>query len=394
MKINDYKRGLTSEEYAKVLNDCIGKVEGLNDLDWDEIVTKYNLGIHRDVLRKAFQSPMGGYSVYKYFQEEKINNSELEELEAKRKEIEKMKIQYQDQKREYRSYLRMDARWQHMIDEMTKEIKKLNNYKPIVSNVCINKGNREAVLILSDFHIGMINDTSHNVYDLEVAKYRLEKLYNNVVEKCKLHNVNKLNIELAGDFVHGVIHLTTRVNAEEDVISQTMLVSEMLSDFVGKLSNEINSIVVHGTLGNHSRVSANIKDSISVENFERLITWYMKPRLINCKNVTIIDNYEEDIILYKVFDTVIACVHGHKEKYKTAVSDMSKFLHIFISELHLGHFHQHNVSIDNDMQTIVNGAFCGADEYAQDIRKSCTPSQTLIIYNKEGQECIYNIKLR
>ena len=87
-------------------------------------------------------------------------------------------------------------------------------------------------------------------------------------------------------------------------------------------------------------------------------------------------------------------MHGHKEKYKTAVSDMSKFLHIFISELHLGHFHQHNVSIDNDMQTIVNGAFCRADEYAQDIRKSCTPSQTLIIYNKEGQECIYNIKLR
>ena len=76
MKINDYKRGLTSEEYAKVLNDCIGKVEGSNDLDWDEIVTKYNLGIHRDVLRKAFQSPMGGYSVYKYLQEEQINNVE------------------------------------------------------------------------------------------------------------------------------------------------------------------------------------------------------------------------------------------------------------------------------------------------------------------------------
>ena len=76
MKINDYKRGLTTDEYAKVLNDCIDKVEGLNDLDWDEIVTKHNLGIHRDVLRKAFQSPMGGYSVYKYLQEEQINNVE------------------------------------------------------------------------------------------------------------------------------------------------------------------------------------------------------------------------------------------------------------------------------------------------------------------------------
>ena len=87
MKINDYKRGLTSEEYAKVLNDCIGKVEGLNDLDWDEIVTKYNLGIHRDVLRKAFQSPMGGYSVYKY---SRLRDKSYSQFQIK-KGIEKIK---------------------------------------------------------------------------------------------------------------------------------------------------------------------------------------------------------------------------------------------------------------------------------------------------------------
>ena len=93
MKISDYKRGLTTDEYAKVLNDCIGKVEGLNDLDWDEIVTKYNLGIHRDVLRKAFQSPMGGYSVYKYLQEEQINNKKddikdkIDELKYEQRKI-------------------------------------------------------------------------------------------------------------------------------------------------------------------------------------------------------------------------------------------------------------------------------------------------------------------
>ena len=116
MKINDYKRGLTTDEYAKVLNDCIGKVEGLNDLDWDEIVTKYNLGIHRDVLRKAFQSPMGGYSVYKYLQEEQINNVEDDEtiklINDKIEELKKERYKLQATKIEYNRNIRKDSRFE------------------------------------------------------------------------------------------------------------------------------------------------------------------------------------------------------------------------------------------------------------------------------------------
>ena len=192
---------------------------------------------------------------------------------------------------------------------------------------------------------------------------------------------------------NGLIHLSTRVNNEEDVISQTMLVAEMLSNFVSRLADIIKSVKVHGTTGNHGRCSANIKENIEVENFERLITWYMRSRLSAFKNIEIFDDYEEDIILYKVFDTTICSVHGHKEKYTEAVKNMSAFLHIWIDELHLGHFHSHNVKIDNDMTTIVNGSFAGTDNYAEGLRKSNRPSQTLLIYNKEGQECSYNIKL-
>ena len=332
-----------------------------------------------------------------YMTEKLLNEKDdkaLKELEDKRKEIEILKVQFQDQKREYRNYLRIDARWKHIIDEMKIEINKLNTYRPIEYKVNKYKSKNIATLMLGDWHIGMQNDTSHNVYNLDIAKYRLEKLYSKVIQLIDLHNIDKLNIELQGDFVHGIIHLTTRINAEEDVISQTILVSEMLSDFVGKLANNVNNIDIHGTTGNHSRVSANIKENIDVENFERLITWYMKTRLVNCKNVNIYDDYEEDIILYKAFNMNIACVHGHKEKYKTAISDLSRFLRIPIDELHLGHFHSHNVTIDNDMETIVNGCLCGADEYAQNIRKSNCPSQTMVIYTEEGQECVYNIKLR
>ena len=334
-----------------------------------------------------------------YFKEKELlrngNEKEIEKLNNKIQELEKIKIQVQDQKREYRNYLRRDSRWEHITSEMVKAINNLDyEYEPIkYNNVKIN-GNRKASLMLSDWHIGMKNDTSHNVYNLKVAKYRLEKLYNKVVTICERHGVNELNIELLGDLVNGLIHLSTRVNNEEDVISQTMLVAEMLSDFVSKLANKIKVVNVHSTTGNHGRCSANKNDNIEIENFERLITWYMESRLIKFTNVNIFDNYEEDIILYKVFDLTIASVHGEKDGYKEAIKNLSCFLHIFVDELHLGHYHSHNVKTENEMETIVNGTFAGTDEYAEGLRKSSKPSQTLIIYNKDGQECLYNISLR
>ena len=141
MKINDYKRGLTTDEYAKVLNDCIGKVEGLNDLDWDEIVTKYNLGIHRDVLRKAFQSPMGGYSVYKYLQEEKINNNKsnsmldevreaIGELEIKKQEVKNKTNQLNKIKRNFIKSIEIANDIKECLIENT-EIPKLNYRKDL-----------------------------------------------------------------------------------------------------------------------------------------------------------------------------------------------------------------------------------------------------------------------
>ena len=373
MYSNKIQNNLTNNEVRDIVNEVLG-------VSWQE---SYMRGIFKN------------YGVgYNECLEDSSLNDELKELEEKKLEIEKLKIQYQDQKREYRNYLRMDARWQHIINEMNNNILKLNEYRPInpVDDIKI-QGDREAVLILSDWHIGMVNNTRHNVYDIEIAKERMENLYKKVLQYCTLHGVVKLNIEIAGDMIHGLIHLTTRVYSEEDSISQTMIVSEMLCDFISKLSYKIKTIDVHGCLGNHSRVSANIKDSINVENFERLITWYMRPRLVKQTNVTIFDDYEEDIILYKVFDLNIGCVHGHKEKVNDAVGNMSKFLKIFIDELHLGHWHSHNIKNDNDMVTIINGSFGGADEYSQDIRKSNKPSQTLMIYNEEGRECTYDIKL-
>jgi predicted phosphodiesterase len=136
-----------------------------------------------------------------------------------------------------------------------------------------------------------------------------------------------------------------------------------------------------------------MKESIDVENFERLVPWGMKMRL-ECENIEFVENKEDDeIIVYQVMNETIFACHGHKEKMGSVISDLVKLLKIFPNEVHLGHFHRHSTLEDNDMELIINGSFSGTDEYAKSIRKSNKPSQTLIIYNEKGQECLYKITL-
>ena len=381
------------------------KNERPEDLEWSDIKEYVGFEGNKDSLRKANDSEFGGYKVAKHYQKKienmLINNSNenldtiLNELEAKRLEMEKLKIQYQDQKREYKSYLRADARFEHLQQEMIYEIKKLNEYRPLY-NTYINTyvgGDNEASLILSDLHLGMEINDRFNKYNKQIAKERLDDLKNKVITYCKRHNIKILHIELLGDLVNGYLHVGNRVNNEEDVISQTMLCSEMLSNFINIIAEEIPYIRIYSTVGNHGRCSANIKDSLSVENFERLVPWYMKSR-IECTNVEFVDNKEDDeIIVYKAMNEVIFACHGHKDRVGSVVNDLTKMLKIFPSEVHMGHWHRHSTIEDNDIELIINGSFAGTDDYAESIRKSNKPSQTLIIYNIEGQECIYKIKL-
>lgn len=324
------------------------------------------------------------------------NGSEaLQELEDKRMELEKEKVRLQDQKREYKALLRTDARFEHLVNEMKKSIMELNKDIPL-SNSYVGERraeNSHAVLILSDWHFGIEDKNYWNEINIEIAIKRINKLKTKVIEHCKLHNVETLHIELLGDMINGFLHLGTRVSNEEDVIKQTMHCAEVLCRVINELSLEIPNIKVYSADGNHGRCSANKKESISTENFEKLIPWYMEGRLNN--NVEIIDNeYEHDIIIYKFLNETIFAVHGHNDSIKSAISDLTDMFKIFPTELHMGHYHAYQEFDKHSTTTTVNGTLSGVDMYAKDIRKTSEPIQTLAIYNEDGRVCTYKIKVK
>ena len=330
------------------------------------------------------------------------SKEELERLIKANKEAllenEKMKIQYQDQRREYRKYVRESGRFDHLVSELTKSVKVLNKEKPLFNThkqkIRILENN-EAVLMTSDWHIGANFKNYFAEYSIDIAKKRIKELTEKTVEYCLANNVSTLHVELLGDSLDGSIHTSARIESEEDVISELMIYCEVLSEMINELSIFIPYIKVHSVIGNHTRITPNKKESITKENFERLVPFYLKARLTAIDNIEITNSSIDDTIdVYEVKGQTIFCVHGDLDSPQNAVSKLSAMLKVFPDEVHMGHYHKH-FEIDNyDMETVVNGSLKGTDNYAKEKRLSGSPMQKLMIYNEEGKLCTYKIKLK
>lgn len=361
----------------------------------------------KDIINKelgtdyAESSLRGIYKVYSEVYDEILetvkNTDELEELEIKRREFEKEKIRFQDQKREYKNLLRPEARFERILEVLEKEIKSLNETKPFITHKDIYSdiSKREAVLVASDWHIGSSFDNYFGKYNLEIAKQRLNKLLNKTIEYCEMNKINTLHLELLGDNISGGIHWSSKVESEEDCVTQSMTLCEILEEFIGRLADKIPYVKVYSVVGNHSRVNMNKKDNQKGENFERLVPWYLKKRLSNVDNVEIMDkcNIDDGIISFRVINTNIMGVHGDLDKPNQIINDMIKMFKFVAEEYHMGHLHHHYEKEEHDIEILINGSLQGTDNYAKDIRKTGRPMQKLMIYDEDGKLCTYKIKL-
>ena len=73
------KYGLTTETYEQILQECSNKVQKISEVDWVDIVEKYNLNIHYDSLRKSQQlAPFGGAFVSEYYKWKMSQNKNVD----------------------------------------------------------------------------------------------------------------------------------------------------------------------------------------------------------------------------------------------------------------------------------------------------------------------------
>lgn len=350
--------------------------------EWGDCVLGVENVYSSDNLRKAF------YCVSKMLnkiEDDSIDDDDiLEEIEARRDEAFKERCKLQDANREKRKYLREEARFENLLEVVKDSFIEIdvNEYKPIDDKV----ERKYAIAQWSDWHCGALIDNPFNFYNIDVMVERAEKIRDKVIKYCELHEVTDLVVEINGDMVDGLIHVSSRVEQEEGVIEQIATVTDVLAKLINSMKPYFNSIKVVTTLGNHGRLTPNKSDSSTKENFEMLIPLWLRDKL---DGVTIIDSKGLDFVQYKVDGKVIVVAHGQNDKLVKAIDDFTKMYKVIPSEVHLGHTHSYKDINDCDILTTVNGCLDGADDYALSIRKVTTPSQNLIIY--DGDRCIYSL---
>ena len=366
--------GLTFQECGDLLNEVSG--EDFSEAKWRRPVQHY-------------------LEIQEYLEQENptgVSSDVLEEIELEKIELQKQQIRMRDQKRELNAIIRRQARLENLEDyfkEVTENFEGVSLPKT-KSNVDDKK---EAAIVISDWHIGMKFDGRFNTFNHEVAEQRIAKVKDKTLDTVRKENIDTLHIANLGDMISGGIHVSTRVQAEEDVIQQVIRASEYLKQFVKTFLDEGIQVKYYNIIGNHGRYQSNKSEVAGIEeNFEKLILTILDTAFSNY------DNYNstgcrDGIIETEISGQKIILAHGDYDKSTNAALRLPQLFSYVPNYIISGHIH-HSTSKDFGVtEHIVNPSLIGADDYATGGRFGGKPGQKLILFNETDIESITTIKL-
>lgn len=313
-----------------------------------------------------------------------IDQLEFVDFEQKTQELKenlyKQQVKTRDTLNAYTKKIRDVARvesFRELMEECANKSEpiKLQKYRGDSSS------DNEAVLLLSDLHIGLQVDKFCNKYNLDIAKERVAKLVHYTIKYCKEHKVKRLNVLLLGDLCSGIIHVNARLEQELNIVQQIISASEIVSQALGELQEAAPEVFVRSCTDNHSRAVANLAEHIESENYGKLIDFYLEEKLKNTKIQFMHDNLDQEIGAFELLNgETMVFTHGHHDNYNQVFQVYSGLLKKYVKYICLGHFHSKKEKSFMGAKVIVNGSICGVDQYAFSKRLMDDPEQALLIF--------------
>lgn len=391
------------EHHIRIIEGKLGD-KTLSDYDYSEL-SKYAYGkeYSTDCARRMFY---GSKRTLDYLNDSRVSaisdHNLLSELDSKMVELRKERQKFYDQRREYNSLIRQESREEYLYHSLGEAANRLDetvgclfheDEQPIEQ---INN-RAEAILVLCDWHYGMVTDNIFNTYNTEICKERVKNTIAFTIEKLHLHQCNKLHVVVLGDLFHGAIHTSARVASEELVCDQLMQVSEILAQSICELSRHVPEIMVHTTYGNHGRTVQNKNDNIHRDNMERIIPWWLKQRLKMCSGINFTDDTGNEFIYINALGHGIIASHGDLDSLKSSPKILStlfqKKYNTDIEFIILADKHHRESFEELGITSEICGSLCGTDDYANGKRLYSTPSQLMLVISPEyGVEAEYRIK--
>lgn len=403
----DYKStlaeyGLTEEQYEDCIKDIQDKVNGLSDMDWQDIVNRYNLPMTNDTLRKACSSmPFGSKFVLDYFSTKNVEKTDdFDEKIAVLKE-ERYKIQALNLEKSRLD--RENSRHTLFFEYVRDVIKQIEppTFAPIITE--LDKENKEYVLCLADIHYGAAFKTINNEYSPEIAYKRFEKLLSEVESFIREHSIKCLKVISLGDDVQGLLRMTDIRLNDSSVVKAVVEVSHLIAEFLNSLSRYVNIEYYHVPTSNHSQ-NRNLGTKASElpwEDMEYIIGHYIKDLLVQNNRIKInLANDNEEIIKVPIFNLNIVAMHGHQFRdASAAIKQMSLLRREFIDTLIIGHQHSSKELVgyetaNSDAEVLVCPSFIGSDPYADKLMVGAKPAVKIFGFDeKYGHTETYKIIL-
>ena len=330
----------------------------------------------------------------------------INELDAKIDEFKREKQKFFDQRREYNKIQAEAGRREHLYERLGQAADELSETVGDVfaGQTALDVCDNEAVLVFSDWHYGMVTHNTFNTYNTDICKERVQEVVTKASSRIAQNKCSKLHVVVLGDIFHGAIHASARVASEELTADQLMQASEILAQAIIFLSQYVEETHIYITYGNHARTVQSKQDSIHRDNMERLIPWWLKTRILaeervsgESLNINIAPESDTEFLLLNVCGHDICAAHGDLDSVKASPRMLSTLFHKKygkdIEYILLGDKHHREDFEELGVTSMLCGALCGSDDYANDKRLFSTPSQMLLIFNPEdGLDAEYRIK--
>ena len=396
--IEDIKKvGLDPDLYEECMRDIQDKVDGVIDLDWEEIKEKYHLTVTSDCLRKAAGSkPFGGIFVRSYFKDKydisNLPTSYIEQMADLRKEKQKLF----DERAALNKINRENSRIEQDLDYLEKLIKNTSYSSIAVKNV--EHGDNDLLISISDVHLGLDVNNGFGAYNSDIAYDRMVDYLSEVLKIKSVHHSEKAYVALLGDLLSGSIHQTLMLENRENVVEQIQKVSEMISGFIYELSKNFEEVYVNGVAGNHSRLNAKKDQILRDERLDDLVLWYLKAKLDNLDNVYFVDDQNYDATIAKLYirQQEFIVVHGDYDHFsESGVSKLVMMLGHKPTGILCGHLHRCSMDEVAGIKIMRSGCFSGTvDDYTISKRISGRPSQLVCVIDKDGVRALYPVELK
>ncbi len=397
------KHGLTTETYEQLLKDCSDKAQKISDSEWSEIVEKYGLNVHYDTLRKSSQFITGGSFVSEYFKwKESQNNSDnkedeyFKELRLQRQETQKEIVKLRDERNELRRIIRKEARKESYKDQFLRNIVEYQGqpleYEENARFKGVLKTDNDLLISLFDIHAGMETNNFFNTYNQDVLKDRLNEYLDKIFEVQIRHSSENCYLVLS-ETVSGFIHPILRIENNQDMIEQFLLITDYLAQFIRELSYHFNKVNIYMAIGNHGRLSPKKDDNLTHENMDNLVLPFLESKLQNFDNVFCHKNTIEDTIaMFTIRNTNVFASHGDRETPQNAIQKLTLFTGIKPDIYLCGHRHTNAMTTVYDAKILQAGCLSGSDSYCMDKRLRNKPEQLLCVVTDKGLDCLYDVK--